>query len=48
MTSTDDGHRPLVTVLGAAGFIGSAVVSALARRPVRLRLVSRRATRACF
>ncbi|MFE7839149.1 NAD-dependent epimerase/dehydratase [Streptomyces sp. NPDC057474] len=43
MTTTEDGRRPLITVLGASGFIGSAVVSALARRPVRLRLVSRRA-----
>ncbi|MEV8307285.1 NAD-dependent epimerase/dehydratase [Streptomyces flavidovirens] len=34
--------RPLITVLGASGFIGSAVVAALAHRPVRLRTVSRR------
>lgn len=33
---------PLITVLGASGFVGSAVVRALARRPVRLRAVSRR------
>ncbi len=35
-------RRPLVVVLGASGFIGSAVSGALAARPVRLRLVSRR------
>ncbi|MCQ6553797.1 NAD-dependent epimerase/dehydratase [Streptomyces sp. C10-9-1] len=35
---------PLVTVLGASGFVGSAVVRALADRPVRLRLVARRPT----
>ncbi|MFL1377181.1 MULTISPECIES: NAD-dependent epimerase/dehydratase family protein [unclassified Nocardiopsis] len=34
--------RPLVVVLGASGFIGSAVTRELARRPVRLRLVARR------
>jgi nucleoside-diphosphate-sugar epimerase len=34
--------RPLVTVLGASGFIGSAVTTALAARPIRLRLVARR------
>ncbi|WP_197370327.1 NAD-dependent epimerase/dehydratase family protein [Streptomyces clavuligerus] len=33
---------PLITVLGASGFVGSAVVRALARRPVRLRAVARR------
>jgi nucleoside-diphosphate-sugar epimerase len=33
---------PLVTVLGASGFLGSAVVAELARRPIRLRAVSRR------
>ncbi|AXG82297.1 NAD-dependent epimerase/dehydratase family protein [Streptomyces paludis] len=32
----------MITVLGASGFVGSAVVRALARRPVRLRLVARR------
>jgi nucleoside-diphosphate-sugar epimerase len=37
-----DACRPLVTVLGASGFIGSAVTGALAARPVRLRLVARR------
>ncbi|MFF5563814.1 NAD-dependent epimerase/dehydratase family protein [Streptomyces sp. NPDC012623] len=34
--------RPLITVLGASGFVGSAVARALARRPVRLRVVARR------
>lgn len=34
--------RPLVTVLGASGYIGSAVAAAFARRPVRLRAVARR------
>ncbi|MFE7094350.1 NAD-dependent epimerase/dehydratase family protein [Streptomyces erythrochromogenes] len=34
--------RPLVTVLGASGYIGSAVVALLRSRPVRLRAVSRR------
>ncbi|WP_424216442.1 NAD-dependent epimerase/dehydratase family protein (plasmid) [Streptomyces sp. BI20] len=33
---------PLITVLGASGFVGSAVLRALAARPVRLRAVSRR------
>lgn len=33
---------PLVVVLGAAGFVGSAVVRELSRRPVRIRAVSRR------
>ncbi|WNZ13270.1 NAD-dependent epimerase/dehydratase family protein [Streptomyces sp. 11x1] len=36
------GYTPLITVLGASGFVGSAVTRALASRPVRLRLVSRR------
>ncbi|MFC7981277.1 NAD-dependent epimerase/dehydratase family protein [Streptomyces sp. NPDC057336] len=36
--------RPLITVLGASGFIGSSVVAELARRPVRLRTVARRPT----
>ncbi|MFC4998338.1 NAD-dependent epimerase/dehydratase family protein [Dactylosporangium cerinum] len=31
-----------VTVLGASGFVGSAVTAALARRPIRLRAVARR------
>lgn len=33
---------PLVVVLGAAGFVGSAVVRELARHPIRVRAVSRR------
>ncbi|MFC9178556.1 NAD-dependent epimerase/dehydratase family protein [Streptomyces sp. NPDC057107] len=33
--------EPLVVVLGAAGYLGSAVVAELARRPVRLRRVAR-------
>lgn len=37
------GRTPLITVLGASGFLGSAVAAMLARTPVRLRLVSRRA-----
>ncbi|OSC71053.1 NAD-dependent epimerase/dehydratase [Streptomyces sp. 4F] len=36
--------RPLITVLGASGFIGSHVVAELAVRPVRLRAVARRPT----
>lgn len=35
-------RRPLVVVLGASGFVGSAVSRALAARPIRLRLVARR------
>ncbi|MFC4013712.1 NAD-dependent epimerase/dehydratase [Nonomuraea purpurea] len=34
--------RPLITVLGASGFVGSAVLSALAERPVTVRAVARR------
>lgn len=34
--------RPLIAVLGASGFVGSAVTAALAGRPVRLRTVARR------
>jgi nucleoside-diphosphate-sugar epimerase len=34
--------RPLVVVLGGSGFVGAAVVEALARRPIRLRTVGRR------
>ncbi|MFA7761425.1 NAD-dependent epimerase/dehydratase family protein [Streptomyces sp. NPDC048723] len=34
--------RPLVVVLGASGFLGSAVVRALAELPVRVRAVARR------
>ncbi|WP_332839131.1 NAD-dependent epimerase/dehydratase family protein [Nocardia bovistercoris] len=36
------GDRPLVVVLGGSGFIGAAVVEALARQPIRLRTVGRR------
>lgn len=35
-------EAPLITVLGASGFVGSAVTAALARLPVRLRAVARR------
>ncbi|HET6707255.1 NAD-dependent epimerase/dehydratase family protein [Amycolatopsis sp.] len=42
--SSRDTARPLVTVLGSAGFVGSAIVATLAKRPIRLRLVSRRPT----
>ncbi len=41
MTAT----APLLTVLGASGFLGTAVARLLAARPVRLRLVGRRPTR---
>ncbi|GAA0825690.1 NAD-dependent epimerase/dehydratase family protein [Streptosporangium amethystogenes subsp. fukuiense] len=34
--------RPLLVVLGASGFVGSALVAELVRRDVRLRLVARR------
>lgn len=34
--------RPLITVLGASGFVGSAVLAALAERPVTVRAVARR------
>ncbi|MGW0931054.1 NAD-dependent epimerase/dehydratase family protein [Streptomyces sp. NPDC002644] len=45
MTARPGGDgRPLVVVLGASGFIGSPLCRALARRPVRLRLVARRET----
>ncbi|WP_089157707.1 NAD-dependent epimerase/dehydratase family protein [Micromonospora sp. NBS 11-29] len=36
------GGRPLVAVLGGSGFVGAAVVEALARRPIRLRTTGRR------
>ncbi|MFY1679635.1 MULTISPECIES: NAD-dependent epimerase/dehydratase [unclassified Streptomyces] len=36
-------RTPLITVLGASGFVGSTVVRALATHPVGLRLVARRA-----
>ncbi|MGW2827435.1 NAD-dependent epimerase/dehydratase family protein [Streptomyces sp. NPDC001443] len=35
-------NSPLIVVLGAAGFVGSAVFRELARHPVRIRAVSRR------
>ncbi|MCT2593265.1 NAD-dependent epimerase/dehydratase [Streptomyces sp. N2-109] len=44
MTATSATPRPsvpLITVLGASGFIGSAVTAALARRDIRLRAVAR-------
>lgn len=34
--------KPLITVLGASGFLGTAIARELARRPLRLRLVSRK------
>ncbi|MER5852911.1 NAD-dependent epimerase/dehydratase [Streptomyces sp. NPDC002012] len=37
----DASHRPLVVVLGASGYIGSAVVRELSRRRIRLRAVAR-------
>ncbi|CAM5280070.1 UDP-glucose 4-epimerase [Streptomyces spiroverticillatus] len=44
MTSQErePGALPVVTVLGASGFVGSAVLAAFARRPVLLRAVARR------
>ncbi|MBU7600847.1 NAD-dependent epimerase/dehydratase [Streptomyces sp. P38-E01] len=36
------GPAPLITVLGASGFVGSTVLRALAQRPIRLRAVARR------
>ncbi|SEP52384.1 NAD-dependent epimerase/dehydratase family protein [Amycolatopsis saalfeldensis] len=42
MGQEPDVERPRVTVLGASGFVGSAVTAALARRDIRLRLVARR------
>ncbi|MGW1219875.1 NAD-dependent epimerase/dehydratase family protein [Streptomyces californicus] len=36
-----NGDRPLIAVLGASGFIGSAISARLARLPVRLRTVGR-------
>lgn len=38
----EPGAPPVVAVLGASGFVGSAVTAALAHRPVRLRAVARR------
>lgn len=37
-------RRPLIAVLGASGLLGTAITRHLADRPVRLRLVARRAT----
>ncbi|NKZ01354.1 NAD-dependent epimerase/dehydratase family protein [Nocardiopsis alborubida] len=37
-------HRPIIVILGASGFIGTSLVHLLARSPLRLRLVARRAT----
>ncbi|MGW5068003.1 NAD-dependent epimerase/dehydratase family protein [Streptomyces cyaneofuscatus] len=42
--AADPRRRPLVTVLGASGLIGCALTRELARRPIRLRVVSRRPT----
>ncbi|MEI5527686.1 NAD-dependent epimerase/dehydratase family protein [Streptomyces brasiliscabiei] len=42
MKNTQTASGPLITVLGASGFVGSAVLRALSRRPVRLRAVARR------
>ncbi|WP_067825857.1 NAD-dependent epimerase/dehydratase [Actinomadura kijaniata] len=41
LAATPD-DRPLITVLGASGFVGSAVTAALARRRCRVRAVARR------
>jgi len=41
-SSSTETERPLFVVLGASGFIGSAVVGALAGRSCRIRAVSRR------
>jgi reductase EvaE/reductase VcaE len=41
-TSMHSEGRPLITVLGATGFVGSAVMARLAHRQVRLRAVARR------
>ncbi|MFB7513103.1 NAD-dependent epimerase/dehydratase family protein [Streptomyces sp. NPDC056144] len=40
--NTPADNTPLIVVLGAAGFVGSAVLRELARHPVRVRAVSRR------
>ncbi len=43
MSATGAGEdRPLVAVLGGSGFVGAAVVEALASRPIRLRTAGRR------
>jgi nucleoside-diphosphate-sugar epimerase len=36
--------KPLITVLGSSGLVGTAITRELARRPIRLRLVGRRPT----
>ncbi|UQI47380.1 NAD-dependent epimerase/dehydratase family protein [Streptomyces sp. HU2014] len=41
LETADDPRGPSVVVLGASGFVGSAVVAELARLPVRLRAVAR-------
>ncbi|MEV6008329.1 NAD-dependent epimerase/dehydratase [Streptomyces sp. NPDC051976] len=41
--SDGGGAGPLVVVLGATGFVGSAVLARLARRDIRIRAVARRA-----
>ncbi|MCD9140497.1 NAD-dependent epimerase/dehydratase family protein [Streptomyces albireticuli] len=41
LDGSDDPRGPSVVVLGASGFVGSAVVAELARLPVRLRAVAR-------
>ncbi|MEU9124688.1 NAD-dependent epimerase/dehydratase [Streptomyces sp. NPDC048506] len=45
LNRSHDPRGPLITVLGASGFLGSAVVTELAALPVRLRLVARGASR---
>ncbi|MFE2052949.1 NAD-dependent epimerase/dehydratase family protein [Streptomyces sp. NPDC059459] len=44
LNRSNDPRGPLITVVGASGFIGSALVAELARLPVRLRAVARRET----
>ncbi|MEU0229019.1 NAD-dependent epimerase/dehydratase [Streptomyces sp. NPDC006284] len=44
LNRSNDPRGPLITVVGASGFIGSALVAELARMPVRLRAVARRET----
>ncbi|WP_237277218.1 NAD-dependent epimerase/dehydratase family protein [Streptomyces caniscabiei] len=44
LNRSNDPRGPLITVVGASGFIGSALVAELARTPVRLRAVARRET----
>ncbi|KUM95283.1 hypothetical protein AQI95_43260 [Streptomyces yokosukanensis] len=40
-TGRETSRRPLVVVLGASGYIGSAVVREISHRPIRLRAVAR-------